>query len=354
MDAAQQALQGRSLYFLSHLSHDHDEDGGGDYGKDADASTTDASVTDNAQGQGQGQGKVQGNALPQGALLVPAAVYEFDPRLEKRSGLAKGPGLTQRQGKTNMGRMDRERLIGTAEVIASIMPGDVLLLPAFGDETEIPGGEGDVPGGRGNFESDINIHQLPSHIHREFPYDQQVDDTDNIDGDMGTTNVKTWHRVVSVDLFYARLKVTSCPPPPHCWLPHASLPSSWAPVSVLWASPVCRLLPPTSGGDLDTSSTSFPSSSSSSSTERQILQRLERYCVYLTPIPSIHAALGALQSLPSLSSHVSLTTSTRMTPSSTKARHTKPNRGIENKAPIIKKKSNTGRKSTITNKNNAI
>ena len=322
MDAAQQALQGRSLYFLSHLSNDNDDD---DHGNDIDTQ----------QGQGQGLGLGQGNTLPQGVLLVPAAVYEFDPSPGKGQGLERG-------GKTTTGRrLDRERLIGTAEVVASIMPGDVLLLPAFGGRTEAGGGGG------------CDVDERTSHTDGEHPYEQQPDGGEAV-GDVGDANVKTWHRVVSVDLFYARLKVSSCPPPPHCWLPHASLPSSWAPISALWTSPVCRLLPPTSG-DMGTPITAFPSSSSSSSssgktssTERQTQEGLERYCVYLTPIPSIHAALGALQSLPSLSSHVS-SMDTRTAKPPTQPPHT---RGTENRAPTIKKKtsnSNSKLKSTTRN-----
>jgi len=156
---------------------------------------------------------------PAGALVVPAAVYEFDPHGVVAAGARE------------------EVLVGTADTVASVVPGDVLLLPPFGEDAE--GGEGAAP---------------------------------------------AWHRVEAVDLFYARLRVTPCPPPPACWVPHAPLAAVWLPVAALWAVPVCRLLPP--GNHAAAPAGGGPVA--------------DQYVVYVTPIPSVAAAMQALQALPQL------------------------------------------------------
>jgi hypothetical protein len=132
---------------------------------------------------------------------------------------------------------------------------------------------------------------------------------------------------VAIDLFYARLKVSACPPPPQCWLPHASLPAEWLPVSALWATPVCRLLPP----DINEGYATVHGPIA------------ERYYVYITPIPSIQASLAVLQALPPLAVAIPATAPNAARSEQTGSRSKKVTNGLKKEA-ISRKQTRTSQK----------
>lgn len=192
---------------------------------------------------------------PAGALMVPAAVYESGPpcaRLDDDEEVGEG---VSKDGDSRLNERSKDSsaqvLVRASHVPASVSPGDVLLLPSFSSSSSSPGPES---------------WSVPC-----------ADCRDTTSAPSSSESRRsTWHRVVAVDLFYARLRVSPCPPPPECWRRHVTLPSVWCPVSCLWAVSVCQLLPPKS-----------PESS-----QRALYQ------IYVTPIPSLSASFAALASLP--------------------------------------------------------
>jgi hypothetical protein len=219
IEAASAVLKGRSLFFMS--------------------SVHDSAVPSIAQ-------------CPAGVLMVPAAVYESSPpstqliddegQGECKDTETESPDEIWRDSSTQV-------LVRALHVPASVSPGDVLLLPTFFSHSSGP-----------------ESWTVPCADCSETPSDPS--------SSQGRRS--TWHRVVAVDLFYARLRVSPCPPPPECWRRHVTLPSVWCPVSYLWAVSVCQLLPP----------------KSPESAQRVLYQ------IYVTPIPSLSASFAALASLP--------------------------------------------------------
>jgi hypothetical protein len=218
IEAASTVLKGRSLFFIS--------------------SVHDSAAPSIAQ-------------CPAGALMVPAAVYESGPPCtelnddEGEGGYKDTDSCPNERSKESNAKV----LVRALHVPASVSPGDVLLLPSFNSSS-----------------SGAESWSVPCANYRETPSAPS--------SSQGRRS--TWHRVVAVDLFYARLRVSPCPPPPECWRRHVTLPSVWCPVSCLWAVSVCQLLPPKS-----------PDSA---------LNVL--YQIYVTPIPSLSASFAALASLP--------------------------------------------------------
>ena len=185
---------------------------------------------------------------PPGSLLVPAVVYKTvlashqislggDDDMNKSNGVDLDP-------KKSRGRTQHVCLM---DVVASISPGDVILLPI------------------------VNQYKYPE------SWTINASDTKHSDHETRTGRNSTWHRVVAVDILYARLRVSPCPPPPDCWVRHVTLSSVWAPVSCLWAVPVCQILP---------------------ITNPEHAGNVIRYRIYVTPIPSIKASFAALASIP--------------------------------------------------------
>lgn len=189
---------------------------------------------------------------PAGVLMVPAAMYESGPPCASQRDEEDADEGECRDGDRCLSErlhdIPAQLLLRTAQVPASVSPGDVLLLPPFHSPS---GPESQSASSTGCPE----IQPVPS---------------------SSQGRASTWHRVVAVDLFYARLRVSPCPPPPDCWRRHVTLPSVWCPVSCLWAISVCQLLPP-----------KCPESA------QKVL-----YQIYVTPIPSLSASFAALASLP--------------------------------------------------------
>jgi hypothetical protein len=208
IESARTVLSGRSLYFLSSV---HDP----------------------------------GSPAPQyppGSLMVPAVVYESALTVHATH---QGQGsdvdfeLKNPEGRTQH--------VCLNDVVASISPGDVILLP------------------------------ITPHYSYPESWTINASDTQYSDDEARRGRKSTWHRVVAVDLLYARLRVSPCPPPPDCWVKHVTLTSVWAPVSSLWAVPVCQMLP---------------------LTNPECAGRTVRYHIYVTPIPSLSASFAALSSIP--------------------------------------------------------
>jgi hypothetical protein len=218
--AASAVLKGRSLFFIS--------------------SVHDSAVPSIAQ-------------CPAGALMVPAAVYESGPpstQVNDDEGEREGECNYMDSCPDEISRdSSAQVLVRALYVPASVSPGDVLLLPTFLSSSSGP------ESWRVPFADCSETLSAPS-------------------SSQGRRS--TWHRVLAVDLFYARLRVSPCPPPPECWRRHVTLPSVWCPVSYLWAVSVCQLLPP----------------KSPESTQKVLYQ------IYVTPIPSLAASFAALGSLP--------------------------------------------------------
>lgn len=222
IEAASAVLKGRSLFFISSV---HD--------------SADPPIAQ----------------CPAGALMVPAAVYESAPpcaQLDDDDEVGEGES---EDGDSCLNERSKDSLaqvlVRASHVPASVSPGDVLLLPSFYSTSSSPGPES---------------WSVPCADCRET----------NSAPSSSQGRRSTWHRVVAVDLFYARLRVSPCPPPPECWRRHVTLPSVWCPVSCLWAVSVCQLLPP-----------------KSPETSQRAL-----YQIYVTPIPSLSASFAALASLP--------------------------------------------------------
>jgi hypothetical protein len=208
IESARGVLSGRSLYFLSSV---HDP----------------------------------GSPAPQyppGSLMVPAVVYESALTVDAAH---QGQGsdvdfeLKNPEGRTQH--------VCLTDVVASISPGDVILLP------------------------------ITPHYSYPESWTINASDTQYSDDEARRGRKSTWHRVVAVDLLYARLRVSPCPSPPDCWVKHVTLTSVWAPVSSLWAVPVCQMLP---------------------LTNPECAGRTVRYHVYVAPIPSLSASFAALSSIP--------------------------------------------------------
>ena len=186
---------------------------------------------------------------PPGSMLVPAVVYESKQRLNSSDEVNFGMnGNVDNDDDEKEKYMppntaaDGTKLLNTGKIVASISPGDVVLLPSF----------------------DTSSAKHQSRVH-------QQEATSSSSG-----RRSTWHRVIAIDLLNARIRVSPCPPPPDCWCPHVTLPSIWAPISSLWAVPVCQLLPPNSPE----------------------YDHHVRYIMYVTPILSLAASFSALASLP--------------------------------------------------------
>lgn len=178
--------------------------------------------------------------LPDGHIIVPAAMYEVG------ESTSAGEDIKSYDQNERGVASPSTALLKTGEVVAKISPGDVLLLPSF--QSCSP-----------------NCGRTPEHNSQQF-----------VDFSYSRERKSTWHRVIAIDLLYARLRVSPCPPPPDCWNRHVTLPSVWAPISCLWAVSVCQLMPLMS--------------------PQSCLH--VQYIVYLTPIPSISASFAALASLP--------------------------------------------------------
>ena len=176
--------------------------------------------------------------FPDGHMVVPAAMYEAS---ESATG-EKDFKCRDEQYRGTSSAVFLE----VGEVVAKVSPGDVLLLPSFQSHDLnydlIPGKKG------------LQSAAISSDKERKC----------------------AWHRVVAIDLLYARLRVSPCPPPPDCWNRHVTLPSVWAPISCLWAVSVCQLMPPRSPHSC------LP----------------VQYIIFVTPIPSIPASFAALAALP--------------------------------------------------------
>ena len=213
IESARTVLSGRSLYFLSSV---HDP----------------------------------GSPAPQyppGSLMVPAVVYES---VLTSHPISLGDDDINKSIKLNLDPKKpggRTQHVCLMDVVASISPGDVILLPT------------------------VNHYKYPE------SWTISASDTNHSDHETRTGRNSTWHRVVAVDILYARLRVSPCPPPPDCWVRHVTLSSVWAPVSSLWAVPVCQILP---------------------ITNPEHAGNVIRYHIYVTPIPSITASFAALASIP--------------------------------------------------------
>ena len=208
IESARTVLSGRSLYFLSSV---HD----------------------------------QGSPAPQyppGSFMVPAVVYDSVLTV---FAAQHGQGSDEDFEPKNV--EGRRQHVCFTDVVASISPGDVILLP------------------------------ITPHYSYPESWTMHASDTQYSDDEARKGRKSTWHRVVAVDLLYARLRVSPCPPPPDCWMKHVTLTSVWAPVSSLWAVPVCQMLP---------------------LTNPECAGRSFRYQVYVTPIPSLSASFAALSSIP--------------------------------------------------------
>ena len=213
IESARTVLSGRSLYFLS-------------------------SVHDPGSPEPQ---------YPPGSLMVPAVVYESV--LTSHSISLGGDDINKSNGVDLEPQKPggRTQHVCLMDVVAAISPGDVILLPI------------------------VNQYKHPE------SWTISASDTKHSDHETRRGRDSTWHRVVAVDILYARLRVSPCPPPPDCWVRHVTLSSVWAPVSCLWAVPVCQILP---------------------ITNPEHAGNVIRYHIYVTPIPSITASFAALASIP--------------------------------------------------------
>lgn len=233
MSAASTALSDHSLYFLSSV-HDQQSPGIAHH--------------------------------PPGAVYLPAAVYEStlscsvssdDPEVMKSCTL---DDVIQRVSEDGVGIaldiVTPSKLVRTTEIVACISPGNVLLLPIIPidcpDSWEVRASNerSSSPS------SSISTLSLTTKTSRSGSF--------------------TWHRVVSVDLFHARVRVSPCPPPPYCWNRHVTLPSVWTPISSLWATTICQFIP---------------------NKTPEWAATIE-YVIYIAPLPSRVASLSALASLP--------------------------------------------------------
>ena len=176
--------------------------------------------------------------FPDDHMVVPAAMYEA-----RESAIS---DIDFRCSNQQYGGTSSAAFIEVGEVVAKISPGDVLLLPSFQSYAPTCGR---IPENKGQQSAPISTDK---------------------------ERKCTWHRVIAIDLLYARLRVSPCPPPPDCWNRHVTLPSVWAPISCLWAVSVCQLMPPRSPQSC------LPI----------------QYIIFVTPIPSIPASFAALASLP--------------------------------------------------------
>jgi hypothetical protein len=179
-----------------------------------------------------------------GAVFVSAVIYQTQTETETETPDTLTYGLSS------------SSVQRTVAVPAYIAAGDIVLLAAVGTGA----GTGSARSGSGHRKSD---------------------------GDQN----KSWHRVVDVDLLYARLRVCPCMPPPECWSDksHSTLPSVWISVSSLWSVVVCRLISPSVRSEEPAGHTEI--SGVSQATRSQ-------YQIFLTPLPSTAAAFAALHALP--------------------------------------------------------
>lgn len=107
--------------------------------------------------------------------------------------------------------------------------------------------------------------------------------------DVSDLGGRIWLRVQSIDLLWARLKVSLCLQPPRCWqYEHGREEEveAWIPISALWAVLVCRRL--------DEEDVEIPPESAHRGSRKKNKNLSLRYLSYVTPIPSSAKALSVL------------------------------------------------------------